>query len=199
MIIPALLKKLDIKNQKILTLLILFDLFMAFAALRVDWSDFSIVPWYLWLFVPICPLYPFLLAINYFIYKKRSSFSQPLLHFTAIGILAYGIMAYLFYPFYMVLKGEFLWYEFGNILWVTLYAAQMFLLLPFLRKINPWWYFLFAGYYFTKDFLDRFSITYSYQRADEFTDLQANWLFIIIVILHLASLIWIRSGGRGRI
>lgn len=167
--------------------LIVVDTFMSLAAFRVDWWDFFTVPWYFVPFVPICPIYPLLLAINFFIYKKRGNFNQPFLHFTAIGIIGYGIMAFLFYPSYILIKG-FQWYEFGNLVWVTVYAVQIFLIWPFVKKIHANWYLLFGGYYLAKDFLDRFGETFSYQRAGEFSSTQANLFFGAIIFLHLLAI-----------
>lgn len=168
----------------ILIFLIALDLFMAGAAFYVDFKEFLIVPWYLWIFTPICPIYPLLIALNLIIYKKRGGFFQPLLHFTLIGALSYFIAAFIFYPAYMIthgLKG----YEIGNMLWVALYGSQIFLLWPYLKKIPFWWYLIFGAYYLTKDFLDRFSITFSYQREGDLSGFIANFLFATIVLLHL--------------
>ena len=186
----------SLSNKKFVYFLVLLGFGMTVAAWTIDYRDFFEVPWYLWLFIPICPLYPMLLAANYGIFLRRGSFNQPLLHFTGIGIIAYGVMAYIFYPYYMSLN-EFRWYEFGNILWVTLYAAQIFLLLPHMKKIAPWWYVIFAAYYVLKDFLDRFSVTFSYVRFGEFTDAQANLLFGAILFLHLGALFFVALHRKG--
>jgi hypothetical protein len=179
-----------LKNKRALWFLIILGVIMSLTAMRIDYKDFVETPLYLWIFVPICPLYPMLLAVNYFGYMKNGSFNQPLLHFTAIGIISYGVMAFFFYPIYMFFNG-FAWYETGNIFWVTIYAVQIFIILPYLKKIPAWWYSIFASYFLLKDWLDRFSITFSYTRYGLFTDIQSNALLIIIVILHLYALIFL--------
>lgn len=173
-----------LKNQRLLLLLILLDLGMAITAFTVDFSDFSMVPWYLWIFTPICPLWPFLLGINFFKFRLTGHFWVPLLHFTAIGIISYGLMAFIFYPTYMLTHG-FAWYELGNIFWVTLYASQIFLVWPFLKKIPVWWYLLFTLYFIPKDLLDRFGPTFSYQRLGDFTDSTADFLVITLITFHI--------------
>lgn len=190
-------------SRRFISIIIVLDIVMALTALTVDFSDFSMVPWYLWIFTPICPLWPALLAVNFWKYKKDGHFANPLLNLTAIGIISYGIMAYIFYPTYMLIHG-FAWYELGNIFWVTLYASQIFLIWPFLKKIPAWWYVIFALYFIPKDLLDRFGPTFSYQRLGDFTDKVSNFLFISILIFQLISFLIVRirpsvvSGGRGR-
>ena len=158
---------------------------MTAAAMTIDYLDFVETPFYLWLFVPICSLYPFLLALNYLIYLRRRIFSQILLNFTAVGIVSYGIMAFIFYPLYMYEHG-FSWYEFGNIFWVLLYGSQIFVIWKHLRRISWTWYTLILTYFIAKDFLDRFSVTYSYQRYGLLSfDLQ-NILFAVVLILHVS-------------
>lgn len=181
---------MGLTNRKFLSLLILLDLFMAISAIYVDFRDFFVVPWYLVLFVPICPLYPLLLAINFSMFLKKGKFSQGLLHFTMIGIMGYGIMAYIFYPAYLITKG-FTWYEFGNMFWVTLYAAQALLLLPVLKKINILWYAPMMGYFMLKDFLDRFGDTFSYHREAVFSSNIENFLFGAVLTLHLIGMLFL--------
>lgn len=178
------------QSKRLLWILILLDVGMAITAFTVDFSDFSVVPWYLWVFVPICPLWPALLTVNFLTFKRTGRFWNPLLHFTAIGIISYGIMAYIFYPTYMLTHG-FAWYELGNVFWVTLYASQIFLIWPFLKKIPVWWYLLFALYFIPKDILDRFGPTFSYQRFGDFTDGVSNFLFLSIAILHLSAIVFL--------
>ena len=176
--------KLNLRNQKFLIFLIVLDLFMTASAIFVDWSDFFSVPWYLIPFVSICPLYPLLLAIVFWKFRRKGSFSQPLLHFTLMGIIGYGIMAYIFYPTFFVTRG-FGWYELGNIFWVTIYASQALLLIPYVKKIAFSWYIPFFSYFIVKDILDRFGGTFSYQRFEVFSTATSNFLFIMILSLHL--------------
>lgn len=185
------MKRINLHNRNFLAFLVVLDLFMAISAMYVDWGDFFMVPWYLILFVPICPLYPLLLACNFWHFRNKGNFSQPLLHFTLMGTLAYGIMAYIFYPTYLISKG-FAWYELGNMLWVTIYASQAFLLLPLIKKISIGWYVPFIAYFLLKDFLDRFAGTFSYERLKVFSPATENFLFVSIVGLHLFAVIFLK-------
>lgn len=173
---------------------------MGAIALSVDFRDFIETPWYLWLWVPICSLYPFLLGVNYLFFLWKGEFSRFFLAFTLIGIIGYGMIAPLFYLLYMREFG-FAWYEFGNIFWVWLYAAQGLLLLPYFRApCLPWWqFFLIAGYFFVKDFLDRFSVTWSYVRYEMLSEWHMNLVFVALILVHGLLLVWLaRSALRGK-
>ena len=142
-----------------LWLLVALGFLMAGLALNIDLHDFLETPWYLWPWVPICALYPLLLALNYLYFLRKGEFSRFFLGFTVCGALGYGMIAPLFYILYMAEHG-FAWYELGNILWVWLYAAQAYFLLPYVRGRLPVWQLgLIFGYFLTKDLLDRFSTT----------------------------------------
>jgi len=175
--------------------LIVLDFFMAATATYVDRYEFLAVTWYLVVFVPICPLYPLLLGSNFLLRARSGHFWQPLLHFTAVGIISYGCMALIFYPLYMAGHG-FQWYEVGNIFWVLLYSAQIIFIFPHLKKIPPVYYLLIALYFFTKDFLDRFGETFSYQRTGELSEPMANAFLGIIVILHIFALMLVYKKSR---
>src|SRR3989338_2212337 len=124
-------------NSKLAMVLAALDLFMAVTATYVDRFEFLSAPWYLVIFIPICPLYPLLLGINFWKFGKAGSFNQFLLNFTAIGIISYGLMAFVFYPLYMLENG-FGWYELGNIFWVALYSSQIFVIYHHLNRIKIW-------------------------------------------------------------
>ena len=161
---------------------------MTFGALRIDLHDFVETPVYLWIFVPVCSLYPLLLALNYLLFLKRGYFSQFLLQFSLFGIIGYGIIAPFFYVYYMFENG-FAWYELGNIFWVWLYASQAFLLWKYVKKI-PWWQFtLIPVYFFMKDFLDRFSTTWSYVRFEMLSMNMMNAMFVLLIVVHAGVLL----------
>lgn len=161
---------------------------MTCGALVIDLHDFVETPVYLWAFVPVCSLYPFLLAINYLLFLIRGKFSQFLLQFTLFGIIGYGIMAPFFYAYYMYENG-FAWYEFGNIFWVWLYASQALLLWKYVKKI-PWWQFvIIPAYFFEKDFLDRFSVTWSYVRFGVVSVNLMNVIFALLLLVHAGVLL----------
>ncbi len=180
-------------SRKLALFLAALGFSMAGVALSVDLHDFVETPWYLWLWVPICSLYPFLLGVNYLFFVWRGEFPRFLLIFTLVGIFGYGMVAPVFYGLYLFEHG-FGWYEFGNIFWVWLYAAQGFLLLPYVRRVSclPWWqFFLVAGYFFVKDFLDRFSVTWSYVRYEMLSQWHMNLVFVALVLVHGLLLVWL--------
>ncbi len=96
-------------------------------------------------------------------------------------------MAPFFYAYYMFETG-FAWYEFGNIFWVWLYASQAFLLWKYVKRI-PWWQFvIIPAYFFEKDFLDRFSVTWSYVRYGVVSMNLMNVIFVLLLVVHAGVL-----------
>lgn len=171
-------------SRRFFWFLVVLGFAMTFGALRIDLHDFVETPVYLWIFVPVCSLYPLLLALNYLLFLKKGYFSQFLLHFSLFGIIGYGIIAPFFYTYYMYENG-FAWYEFGNIFWVWLYASQAFLLWKYVKRIS-WWQFSFIVlYFFTKDFLDRFSVTWSYVRFGVLSLSMMNVMFGLLILVHV--------------
>lgn len=185
---------LPLHSRRLVWILAFIGLAMSAIALRIDLHDFTETPFYLWLFVPICSLYPFLLALNYVWFLRKKMFSPFLLVFTLFGAIGYGIIAPFFYAYYMVQNG-FSWYEFGNVFWVWLYASQAFLLWPYLRphlkELPLWQLCLVAIYFFTKDFLDRFSVTWSYVRFGVVSIDLMNGIFALLLIVHAILLIFV--------
>ncbi len=169
--------------------LVVLGFLMAGLALNLDLHDFVETPWYLWPWVPICALYPFLLALNYLYFLWKGEFPWFFLSFTVFGALGYGLIAPLFYTLYMVETG-FGWYELGNIFWVWLYAAQAYFLLRYVRgrgrfgRLPVWQLGLILGYFLTKDLLDRFSTTWSYVRFGMISDELMNISFIALLFIH---------------
>lgn len=170
--------------------LIVLDLFMTGAALTIDYRDFIETPFYLWIFVPICSLYPLLLVVNYIWFLWQKKWSQWLLNFTAVGIISYALMALVFYSLYMYNRG-FTWYEFGNIFWVLLYGSQIFVIWKYLKKIHWVGYASILAYFLAKDFLDRFSVTYSYQRYGILSSFELNVFFVAVLVLHILAFCFI--------
>lgn len=172
-------------SRKRLLFFVILGLGMSLVAWFMDLHDFVETPWYLWVFVPVCSGYPLLLALNYLYFWRFRRFQPLLLHFTLYGIIGYGVIAPLFYAFYMVESG-FSWYEFGNIFWVWIYAAQAFFLWPARIRLTCWQLFLIVAYFFTKDFLDRFSVTWSYVRFGVLSSLLMNTIFVLLLLIHSA-------------
>lgn len=178
-----------IPPRKFLWILAILGVVMSLVALNVDLHDFFETPWYLWIFVPICPLYPMLLALNYLFFLRKGEYPPMLLVFTFFGIVGYGVVAPVFYTLYMADNG-FSWYEFGNIFWVLLYSAQAGILWPHLKTALlqlRWWQFLaIPSYFFSKDLLDRFSVTWSYVRYGVLSELLMNRVLVVLFVVHFA-------------
>lgn len=180
-------------SRRLIWSLLIIDIVMALIALTVDLHDFFETPWYLWLWVPICSIYPFLLALNYGYFLKHGRFQPFMLSFTVFGVIGYGIIAPVFYGLYMREAG-FAWYEFGNILWVWLYASQGILLWPFVREmlitntLRVTQLLVIFGYFLIKDILDRFSVTWSYVRFGALSESTMNITFVTLLIVHFVLL-----------
>lgn len=142
-------------NRTALLLLILLNIAMSVISLIVDLDKIAIQEWYLLPFSPICPLYPLLLAIWYLIYRSRKKVNPIFTTFLLIGLISYGIMAYIYYPLDMSWRG-FDWWSVGNMFWVTVYAIQAFIIYDQSSKIPTLAYIPIVAYYFTKDITDRF-------------------------------------------
>ena len=172
---------------------IVLDIVMSITALMVDLHDFIETPWYLWLWVPVCSIYPLLLALNYGYFLRRGRFPGFFLTFTVFGVIGYGVIAPVFYGLYMRENG-FAWYEFGNIFWVWLYAIQGVLLWPAVReilmtkKLHVLQLFGIFGYFLVKDLLDRFSVTWSYVRFGVLSVMLMDTMLLVLLGVHLVLL-----------
>lgn len=171
-------------SRRTLVSLSLLGFVMSGLALRLDLHDFYETPVYLWLFVPICSMYPLLLFINYLFLLKRGTVPQFLLTFTLFGIIGYGVIAPFFYTMYMF-ENSFSWYEFGNIFWVWLYASQAVLLWPHIKKVPLWQFGLIGVYFLVKDLLDRFSVTWSYTRFGVLSETLMNRMVLVAIVVHI--------------
>jgi hypothetical protein len=173
-------------NKKALLVLIGLDLFMAIGSNIADWPWLMSVNWYLMPFAPICSLYPLTLTIwfslRYFNKKNPSWFTA----FIYMGITTYGVMAYIYYPLYMNWDGI----QFrlaGNIVWVTIYALQSFIILSDLKKLPLYQYALIFGYFAFKDFSDRFLGSFIDILRPDFPAYLTNIFTVSIVVLHICS------------
>lgn len=142
-------------NKKSLLILIGIDIFLAVGSNIADWPWLSSVDWRLLLFAPICSLYPLVLAIVFGLKYLDKKVPAWLTTFIFMAIVSYGIMAYIYYPFYMSWDGV----KFrlvGNIIWVTCYAIQSLILYSDIKKLPIYQYALIFGYFAAKDYSDRF-------------------------------------------
>ncbi|OGC81533.1 MAG: hypothetical protein A2788_02055 [Candidatus Abawacabacteria bacterium RIFCSPHIGHO2_01_FULL_46_8] len=186
--------KLCQERPRLFNLLIALDLFWWLAATIYDWQKLVSTPWYLLPFLPICPIYPLLLAIAFICLKRGRQIPAPLAIFTFMGAASYGIMAYIFYPLYMSATGLDS-SAIGNMAWVTFYALQSYLLLPYL-KIWPGWIIILATYFFSKDIIDLKFQQFSYLITPTTPGYVISYSFIAILLIHLTLLYWLTNQQR---
>ncbi len=184
-----LLANLITRRPRLLWLLIALDLFWTVAATIYDWPKIVATPWHLLLFMPICPIYPLLLAIAYLWSWYRRRIPAPLAVFAFLGSLSYGLMAYIFYPLMMSWVG-WDWLMVGNMLWVTFYALQVFLLLPYLR-LSYGGILAISSYFFLKDFLDFTALRFSYFITATTPPHIKLHSFIAILLIHVGLMFWL--------
>ncbi len=142
-------------NKKTIRWIIFLDLVMSIGSLTVDWPWLMRVDWSVKIFAPICSLYPLLLLTWFTLYYLGKKIPTWFTSFIFVGIVSYGLMAWIFYPAYMTWKGFDL-ISFGNALWVTVYALQAFIIKSELKKM-PWYkYAVIFAYFLMKDYSDRY-------------------------------------------
>ena len=176
-----------LKNKKkALLILIGLDIFMAIGSNIADWPWLMSVKWYLMPVAPICSLYPLTLAIwfslKYFNKKIPAWFTT----FIYVGITSYGIMAYIYYPLFMAWDGV----EFrliGNMVWVTVYALQSFIILSELKILPTYQFVLIMSYFGFKDYADRFLGSFIDILRPDFPENLKNIFWISIMVLHLTA------------
>lgn len=171
-------------NKRALIWIIAIDTALAISSTIVDWPWLIRVPFILRPFAPICSLYPWLLTIwftlRYFNKKRPTWFTT----FIFMGIVSYGAMAWIYFPFYMGWNGINL-HDVGSIFWVSLYAIQAFILAPELKKIPYFQYALIFGYFFFKDYADRYLGTFLDILLDSYPENLKLLFGISILSLHL--------------
>jgi len=170
-------------DKKALIILIAIDLMMAVFSNIADWPWLMSVPTYVIPFTPICSLYPLTLAIWFLIYYKRKKVPAWFTTFIYIGIMTYGFMAYVYYPLYMAWSGMH-WRLFGNMLWVTAYALQSFIIASELRPLKIYQYLLIIGYFYFKDFSDRYLGSFIDILQPGFPESLKNGFFVTVLSLH---------------
>lgn len=108
--------------RKFIILIIILDLLWAVMATVYDWNFFRIIPFYLWPFLIICPIYPFLLSIIW-TQSLSGRINNYLFTFAVMPSIIYLVAAIIYYPTWMIYNG-FDWLAFGSIFWVLLYGIQ---------------------------------------------------------------------------
>jgi hypothetical protein len=171
-------------NKKTLRALICLDVFLAVGSLIADWPWLAMIKWYLLPLAPICSIYPLSLAIWFSLYYFGKKIPTWYTTFIFVGIVSYGIMAYIYYPAFISWVGP----EFrliGNMFWVTAYALQSFIIFSELKKMPFAHYLCIAAYFGFKDYADRYLGSFVDILRSDFPEPLKNVLFISIVALHI--------------
>ncbi len=114
--------------KKYLPYLIVLNILWSFAAIIYDFDKIAAMPIYVAPFLAVCPVYPALLALHWYILFK---FGKPNVYtaaFAGLPSIMYFILALIYYPLWM-LKHGFNWLAFGQIFWVAFYGLQGFYIL----------------------------------------------------------------------
>lgn len=109
-----------------------------------------------------------------------------------MGIVGYGIMAYIYYPVSMSQWG-LEWRLLGNMLWVTTYALQSFVIASELKKIPFYQYLLVAGYFVFKDYADRFLGTFIDTTSSDYPEFLKNFFGLAIITIHAGVFVGTRK------
>jgi uncharacterized membrane protein YpjA len=145
------------RDHRILTIIIAINIIGSLFGLYYYWDQLMMTPWYLWIFVPDCPLYTFLMifALIFLVLGKRYDTFNAM---TAVGLSMYGT-----WTMFVLLYFNEVYFSPANALMSTgLFvshggmALESVLLLPYLKssKLVPW---LIAGAWFlVQTFFDYF-------------------------------------------
>jgi len=170
-------------NKRAVYWLIAIDLALGISSTVVDWPWLMRVPRALVIFAPICSLYPWLLAVWFGLYLWKKKVSNWFSSFLFVGLLSYGIMAWIYFPLYMSWNG-INFHDVASIFWVTAYGSQAFIIASEVKKI-PWWqYVLVLGYFFFKDYADRYLGTFLDILLDSYPEILKLAFFVAVLLLH---------------
>ncbi len=123
------------KDKRILALIIIINIIGSLFGLYYYWDQLMMTPWYLWLFVPDCPLYSFLMvfALAFIAAGKRYDTFNVV---TAVGLAMYGTWTMLvllyFSEIYFAPENALM----SSGLWISHLglALESVLLLPYIKK-----------------------------------------------------------------
>ena len=186
-------------KQNWLVYLIILDLAWGISALIYDWPDLAKLPIYIWPLRAICPLYPLLLAIIWWLkyrHKKQNNFIYT---WAVLGSAMYGLAALVFYPAMMAAQG-FDWLGLGSIPWVLFYGIQGWILLvrP-IAKISPISLAIVTILLFTKNYFDWQFATFGYLITKPVSAKITAGLFgAITIFLLICAFVAARSAARFR-
>lgn len=173
-------------NKRAVLWLIAIDVALAVSSSVVDWPWLIRVPSHLVLFAPICSLYPLTLAIWFTLYYFGKKIPSWFTAFIFMGLMSYGLMAYIYFPLYMSWNG-INFHDIGSIFWVTAYAFQAFIIASEIKKM-PWYQYLFVfGYFFFKDYTDRYLGTFLDVLLDSYPENLKLLFFMSMVTLHVSA------------
>lgn len=170
-------------NKLALLVLIIIDGFMAVTSNIVDWPWLMSVEWYLMPFTPICSLFPLTLAIWFTIYLFRKKVPTWFTTFIFIGIISYGLMAFIYFPLYMNWAG-FKWMGVGNMIWVFIYAIQSLIIASEVHSVKKYQFILIITYFVIKDICDRYFGTFIDFRQPGYPVWLMNLLGVSMIIIQ---------------
>ena len=173
-------------NKRAMLWIIAIDLALTISSTVVDWPWLIRVPPLLRPFAPICSLYPLLLTIWFTLTWFHKKIPTWFTAFIFMGIVSYGIMAWIYFPLYMSWSG-INFHDVGSIFWVSLYAIQAIILAPHLKKMPLLHYALIFGYFLFKDYADRYLGTFLDILLDSYPENLKFIFSVSIVTLHLAA------------
>lgn len=144
-----------LSSKKILIFLILANLIGALYGFIFYYGQkFFLTPLHLWLFVPDCPLFSFLIAFSFFLIliKKESSL---LFFFTLIGSLKYGFWT----AFVLIYFNNFYFTPANSFMYSVLLIAHVFLFIEsflLIKKIKLKFFYLIPVliFFLANDFSD---------------------------------------------
>jgi len=147
------------------------------SAWMVDFTKLPTIPAWAWLFVLICPVYPFLLALIWLALIGQKTPNAYLATFAVFGSVVFGVLALFYYPLKMIFQG-FSWPDLGQIFWVAFYSVQgWYLLFRFQAKIYP---AISAAAFLVLALVVNYRFkTFSYLSLDDFSGISILLLFIL--------------------
>lgn len=144
-------------NRRLLIVILLINIAGSAFGLYYYWEQLMVTPWYLWLAVPDCPLYTFLMifALLLILLNKPSATLNTI---TAVGLSMYGAWTTIVLLYF----GE-LYFDPANALmssglWISHFGMGLegFLLIPWLARTKPVSWALAAVWFAVLDSVDYF-------------------------------------------
>ncbi len=173
-------------NRRAVYWIIAIDLALGLSSTVVDWPWLIRVPPHLVMFAPICSLYPWLLAVWFSLYLWKRKIPAWFTAFLFAGLFSYGIMAWIYFPLYMSWNG-INFHDVGSMFWVAGYALQAFIIASELKKLPLYQFVLIMGYFFFKDYADRYLGTFLDVLLDSYPEHLKTIFFTSALALHGAA------------